>query len=92
MSISVKDRLITVKNNISKKPHILVDTEICDSGCPHQCTTNVCPAKCYEIIDGKMRFQYEDCIECGTCYYACDQGAVSWSYPESGHGISFKQG
>ncbi len=92
MSVSVKDRLITVKNNISKKAHIVVKTEICDTQCPHQCTTYVCPAKCFEIIEQKMRFQYEDCIECGTCLHACDQDAVSWSFPDSGHGVSFKLG
>ena len=89
---SVKDRLSMLKTTISKKPHILVDTEIFDTKCPHQCSTFVCPAKCYEIRDGKMLFQYEDCIECGTCLYACDQGAVSWGYPESGHGVTFPMG
>jgi ferredoxin like protein len=92
MSTNVKDRLATLKTQISKTPHIKVDTDICDQGCPHQCTTFVCPARCYEIVDQKMRFQYEDCIECGTCFYACDQGAVKWNYPESGHGVSFKLG
>lgn len=89
---SIKDRLITVKNNISKKPHIVVNEEICNTSCPHKATTYVCPAVCFELIDGKMRFQYEDCIECGTCLHACDQGAVSWNFPDSGHGVSFRLG
>ena len=89
---SIKDRLAKIKTKLSHKPHILVDTEICDNSCPHKCTTLVCPAKCYEIIEGKMQFQYEDCIECGTCLYACDQGAVTWGFPESGHGVTFGMG
>lgn len=74
------------------KPHILVDTDICNSGCPHQCTTYVCPANCYVKDEGgKVHFQFEDCIECGTCMYACDQGAVSWNYPdpEEGRGVAW---
>ncbi len=77
------------------KPHITVDTAICDSGCPHQCTTYVCPANCYTLNEeGKLRFQFEDCIECGTCLYACDQGAVTWNYPdpETGRGVEWTFG
>ncbi|MCJ8346122.1 4Fe-4S dicluster domain-containing protein [bacterium] len=92
MRMSVKDRLATNKTKLSKKPHIVVETEICDTICKHHCTTRVCPAKCFEIIEDKMQFQYEDCIECGTCLHACDQGAVSWAFPESGHGITFRLG
>ena len=65
------------------KPHIVVNTDICNSGCPHKCTTWVCPANCYTLDDqNKVHFQVEDCIECGTCMYACDQGAVDWNYPD----------
>ena len=89
---SVKDRLAKLKTNISKKPHIVVDTNICNGGCPHKCTTYVCPALCYTVSEDKVHFQYEDCIECGTCMHACDQGAVSWNFPASGHGVTFGLG
>ncbi|MDA1028358.1 MAG: 4Fe-4S binding protein [Bacteroidetes bacterium] len=41
-----------------------------------------------------MHFQFEDCIECGTCMYACDQGAVSWNFPhpEDGKGVNWTLG
>jgi ferredoxin like protein len=39
-----------------------------------------------------MKFQYEDCVECGTCYIMCDQGAVSWNHPRGGFGITYSQG
>ena len=77
------------------KPHILVNTGICNTTCPHKCTTYVCQANCYTLDDlGKVNFQFEDCIECGTCMYACDQGAVTWSYPdpESGRGVNWNLG
>ena len=56
---SVKDRLAKLKTNISKKPHIVVDTNICNGGCPHKCTTYVCPALCYTVSEDKVHFQYE---------------------------------
>ena len=77
------------------EPHIEVDTDICNSTCPHKCTTYVCPADCYKIDEnGEVYFQVEDCIECGTCLYACDQGAVSWEYPdpEEGRGVTWNYG
>jgi ferredoxin like protein len=55
----------------------------------------VCPADCYKIDEnGEVYFQVEDCIECGTCLYACDQGAVSWEYldPEEGRGVAWNYG
>jgi len=77
------------------RPHIEVDTAICNGTCPHRCTTYVCPANCYTVDEeGLVRFQFEDCIECGTCLYACDQGAVRWSFPdpESGRGVNWSLG
>lgn len=75
--------------------HIVVDTAICNSVCPHKCTTYVCPANCYTLDEmNQVHFQFEDCIECGTCLYACDQGAVAWSYPdpETGRGVNWNLG
>ena len=77
------------------KPHIVVDTHICNSSCPHNCTTWVCPANCYTLDEyKKVHFQVEDCIECGTCMYACDQGAVDWNFPdpENGRGVNWNYG
>jgi ferredoxin like protein len=92
VSDNIKERLATLKTKPSKKAHIVVDTAICEQKCPHHCTTLVCPAGCYEFMDGKMTFRYEDCVECGTCLHACDQGALTWNYPDSGCGVSFNLG
>jgi ferredoxin like protein len=76
-------------------PHIFVETDVCNNVCHHQCTTYVCPADCYKIDDyDQVYFQFEDCIECGTCMYACDQGAVSWNFPdpERGRGVNWNLG
>ena len=50
-SLSLAERLGLVgyrnQSRSEIKPHIVVDTDICNSSCPHQCTTWVCPANCY---------------------------------------------
>ena len=77
------------------KPHIVVDTDICKSTCPHKCTTWVCPANCDTMgEDQKMHFQVEDLMESGTCMYACDKGAVDWKLtdPEMGRGVNWNLG
>lgn len=97
--LSVAERLGTVayrnQGRSAARAHIVVDTAICNTKCPHKATTYVCPAKCYTIDEGgEVHFQFEDCIECGTCMYACDQGAVAWSYPdpEAGRGVNWNRG
>ena len=40
--------------------------------------------------DGGILFNYEQCFECGTCYLVCNtEGAITWTYPEGGHGVVF---
>jgi ferredoxin like protein len=97
LSISERLGLVAFRNQgrSAAKPHIEVDTAKCNGGCPHQCTTYVCPANCYtKDEDAQVHFQFEDCIECGTCLYACDQGAVTWAFPdpESGRGVNWNLG
>ncbi len=97
--LSIAERLGMVnylnQGKTEAKPHILVDTDICNTECGHKATTRVCPANCYTLDEvGKVHFQFEDCIECGTCMYACDKGAVTWEYPdpEIGRGVKWNFG
>ncbi len=97
LTIAERLGLVNYRNQgkSAAKPHIDVDTDICNSTCPHKCTTYVCPANCYTLDDiGKVHCQFEDCIECGTCMFACDQDAVTWRYPnpEDGRGITWNYG
>ena len=97
MSIPERLGLVSYLNQqkTEAKPHILVETDICNTTCPHKCTTYVCPANCYTLDEAnQVHFQFEDCIECGTCMYACDQGAVKWEYPnpEDGRGVKWNFG
>jgi ferredoxin like protein len=97
--LSIAERLGKVnylnQGKTEAKAHIKVNTDICNTECGHKATTRVCPANCYTLDEvGKVHFQFEDCIECGTCMYACDKGAVSWEYPdpEIGRGVKWNFG
>ena len=42
--------------------------------------------------DGGILFNYEQCFECGTCYLVCNEaGAITWTYPDGGHGVAFRR-
>ena len=42
--------------------------------------------------DGGILFNYEQCFECGTCYLVCNtEGAITWTYPDGGHGVVFRR-
>ena len=34
--------------------------------------------------------KHENCLECGACKIACPKNNIKWCYPESGHGVIFK--
>jgi ferredoxin like protein len=82
-------KLSFVKTKINRESHIKVNPEVCKN-CPHQACTNVCPAICYRLIEGTVKFAHDGCLECGTCAVVCDQGAINWSYPTGGFGVAFR--
>ena len=92
-AISFDDRMETVDFRVSHTAHIVVDSDICRS-CTTQACVSACPAKLFVTTnDGGILFNYEQCFECGTCYMICNhEGAISWSYPEGGHGVVFRHG
>lgn len=91
--VEIKKRLATLRSSIDgpEHAHITVKPAIC-ARCPHSFCTFACPAQCYQRIEGRLVFRYEDCIECGACAIACDQGSVTWNYPRGGHGIRYRYG
>jgi ferredoxin like protein len=93
IGMEIKQRLGTVKYSVDGNyPHITVDEAICEK-CPHHFCVMACPAQCYTLTkDKKLVFQYEDCVECGACSIACDQGSVTWHYPKAGNGVIYKYG
>ena len=92
-NFDIKNKLgiTTWVNDAHENAHITIDTNICDK-CPHQMCIAGCPTRCFTIYNGKMTFQFEDCVECGTCDIMCDQGSVNWSNPRGSYGVKYSQG
>jgi ferredoxin like protein len=90
--VSFEDRMARSEFRIAPTAHIVVDDTKC-VGCSTQGCVVACPANLFvPKADGGILFNYEQCFECGTCYLVCnEEGAISWSYPEGGHGIVFRR-
>ena len=75
------------------RAHITVDSGVCRSCTTKACVT-ACPANLFApTADGGILFSYEQCFECGTCYQVCNnEGAITWTYPDGGHGVVFRDG
>ncbi len=88
--ISFERRMDSVEFRVHSEAHIVVDDTYCRDCSVRGCIT-ACPADLFvPTSDGGILFNYEQCFECGTCYIVCnEEGAISWSYPEGGHGVVF---
>lgn len=91
--VDVKARLGTTKfvTDAHDFQHITVDPDICET-CPHTMCVNSCPAKCFEFVNDRMQFTYEDCVECGTCDIVCTPGSVKWHNPRASFGVNYRYG
>jgi ferredoxin like protein len=92
-SVSFEDRMATVDFRVGERAHITVDSDVCRS-CTTQACVTACPANLFApTSDGGILFNYEQCFECGTCYMVCNsEGAITWTYPDGGHGVVFRHG
>jgi ferredoxin-like protein FixX len=64
---------------------ITIHEEKC-TGCGN--CLKVCLAGCYEIVNKKARIRsMEKCMECGACWYSCEDGAIVFSWPAGGTGF-----
>lgn len=73
-------------------PHITLNND-CDNEENINLLVMACPAGLYNYENGKITFNHEGCLECGTCR-VLSKGKVikSWNYPMGGKGIEFRQG
>lgn len=90
-SLSIDERLFTVKFSPDEVSHIEVDQSICKL-CEQRICLHVCPANVYEYDDEfcVMNVNYENCLECGTCKICCKH--IKWKYPEGNFGANFNFG
>jgi len=91
---SLEDRLYTVKYTDPGESHLDVTIPgICAEKCVTYDCASVCPAGVWEVDDGGVpTIAYENCLECGSCRWACPHGNVEWEYPERGSGVTYKKG
>ncbi len=90
--VAFTDRMATVRFDVSPNAHITVDGAKCQD-CSVRGCISACPANLFvPTSDGGIVFNYEQCFECGSCYIVCNvEGAVTWAYPEGGHGVVFRR-
>jgi ferredoxin like protein len=93
--LTLDERLGLCKYEIdASRSHIDVDSERCGQ-CSRRPCLSVCPAEVYQWVGGRVAVRYENCLECGTCQFACDafgNRGLSWHNPAGGFGVQFRQG
>ena len=89
--MDIEDKLSKIRFSIDEEPHIKVNTELCESCMVKPCLY-VCPVQNYVLVDGKMVFSWQGCLECGACRIACPQDAIDWGYPRGGFGVCLRYG
>ncbi|MEO5679586.1 MAG: 4Fe-4S dicluster domain-containing protein [Acidimicrobiales bacterium] len=90
--VGFEDRMATVEFRVAPTAHITVDGDAC-RGCTTRACVTVCPANLFvPTADGGILFSYEQCFECGACALVCNTGgAITWTYPEGGHGVVLRR-
>jgi ferredoxin like protein len=93
VNTTLEEKMNTPRFRVDTEPHIIVNTEICQSDCTVHSCVYVCPAYLFvPLADGGILFNYEQCFECGACYVACNkEGAIKWAYPKGGFGVTFRE-
>jgi ferredoxin like protein len=94
MAMTIEDKLgknkFVVDNNYR---HIEINKDCTDEELKRR-VVMACPAKLYRIEeDGRFTFNYEGCLECGTCRVLAGGRAIkSWNHPMGGMGVWFRKG
>lgn len=92
--LSIAERLALTVFNSDSESHIEVDNNRC-AECESKACLYICPAKVYELKDGKIYFNYQACLETGGCIIACHMmgnKGIKWRYPKGGFGVIFRYG
>ncbi|MCX5992073.1 MAG: 4Fe-4S dicluster domain-containing protein [Chloroflexi bacterium] len=89
--MTIEQRLALNTYEVDTEPHIRLKEEICRQ-CERQSCLYVCPAECFKAREGKISFNHEGCLECGSCHISCSREAIEWSYPRGHFGVSYEYG
>lgn len=89
--MAIEHKLSTTRFNVDVEPHIEVDTKTCEN-CLEKPCLYVCPVQNYVLMDGKVVFSWQGCLECGACRIACTGEAIKWNYPRGGFGVCLRYG
>jgi len=84
------DRFALVDIRPATRDFIIVDPQKC-TGCG-ACVA-ICPMDLWKLREGQARLAegYRDrCMECGSCFIACEYGALDFTYPPAGEGIVYR--
>ncbi|MCL6557233.1 MAG: 4Fe-4S dicluster domain-containing protein [Firmicutes bacterium] len=88
--VNVQEKLNLIRFKYDKETHIIIDKKKC-SFCKGLPCLFVCPAGLFVLSNQEIMHTYEGCLECGTCYVACEQKAITWNYPSGGFGVSYRE-
>jgi ferredoxin like protein len=93
---SIEDRLYANKYTDHEESHLGVKVEgFCEDRCDTYDCVSVCPANVWRNEgeeDGVPMIAYENCLECGSCRFACQYDNVVWEWPPNGSGMTYKYG
>lgn len=89
--LSLEERLSVDNFEVDEVPHIKVDTKMCVR-CDLKPCLYICPAGLYTLENEEIHFNYEGCLECGSCRVVCPLEAVDWNYPRGGFGVNYQYG
>jgi ferredoxin like protein len=92
VTTTLDEKMRTVRFKVHATAHIVLDAAKCRT-CESQACIYACPANLFvPLDDGSVLFNYEHCFECGTCFLVCStEGALTWSYPVGGFGVTFRE-
>ncbi|MDR3671363.1 MAG: 4Fe-4S dicluster domain-containing protein [Holophaga sp.] len=76
-----------------EQSHIEVDQVAARATGAGPLLVRVCAAHVYSMQpDGSVGVVYAACLECGTCRALAPAGVLTWHYPRSGMGVTYREG
>ncbi len=97
----IKSKFGTVTERLDKnryetdleQSHIKIDQAVAKVTGVGQLLVRICPAHVYSMqTDGTVGILYAACLECGACLAVAPPGVLTWHYPRSGMGITYREG